>query len=370
MEHSVIDPIRLQAAFDRVAEGVEQERAPAAVLAVATERELVRCEAFSDAEGDRVTTDSVFLLASISKPILATAVLQLVAEGKLMLSAPITRYIPEFAPAGASAASAVTVWHLLTHTSGIDETSWPDALRERSHPVPRFDVACQRPLLFEPGARVSYSTLSYELLAELVTRLGGMPYQDYLHERVFTPLGITDTSYDPRPLSERVAPVHGLDGDGLADPNDARDYYISRQIAGAGLWSSAADLVAFGQAYLHDVRNVSGAPRLLPSAYIDLMTREHTTGLVTLENGRPVPAHYALGWRKSSLTGRWPGSPRVFEHDEAAGGLLWIDPAWDLVVVFLTNNFGAADVHLPQGALQAVYGALDALSSLGIAGFG
>lgn len=361
MGDSALDPTRLQMAFDRVSEGVEQGRAPAAVLAVATGRERVRCEAFSRPDGDRVTTGSVFLLASLSKPIVATAVLRLVAEGKLVLSAPITRYIPEFAPAGASNAPAVTAWHLLTHTSGIDETSWPDALRERSRPVPRFDVACRHPLLFEPGARVSYSTLSYELLAALITRLGGVPYQDYLRERVFAPLGMADTSYDPRPLGERVAPVHGLGGGGLADPTDALDYYISRGIAGAGLWSSAADLVAFGQAYLHDARGASGAYRLLPPAYIDLMTREHTTGMVTLVDGRPVPAHYALAWRKSSLDGEWPGSPRAFEHDGAAGGLLWIDPAWDLVFVFLTNAFGAADVHLPQGALQAVYGALDTL---------
>lgn len=355
----MIDPTRLQAAFDRVAEGVEQGRAPAAVLAVSTGRELVRCEAFSRPDGDRVMTDSVFLLASISKPIVATAVLRLVAEGKLVLSAPITRYIPEFAPRGASGAPAVTAWHLLTHTSGIDETSWPDALRERTHPIPRFDVACRRSLLFEPGAHMSYSTLSYELLAALITRLSGRPYQEYLRACVFAPLGMADTSYDPRPLGERVAPVHGLDGDGLANPIAARDYYISRQIAGAGLWGSAADLVAFGQAYLRDARDVSGAPHLLPPAYIGLMTREHTAGLVTLTNGRPVPAHYALAWRKSSLNGEWPGSPRVFEHDGAAGGLLWIDPAWNLVFVFLTNNLGAADVYLPQGALQAVYGALD-----------
>ncbi len=350
-----IDLARLQVAFDRVAEGVEERVVPAAVLAVANRHELVRREAFSRAAGDRVTADSIFLLASITKPILATAVMRLVAQGRLVLSEPIRRYIPEFA---LSSAPAVTAWHLLTHTSGIVEIDWPDTLRQRPHAPSRLEAACRRALLFDPGERVSYSTLSYELLAELVTRLGGMPYQDYLRERVFAPLGMTDTSYDPRvsdTSAARMVPVHGIDG-GLADPDEALDYYIARKVAGAGLWSTAADLVAFGQAYLNDGRR--GAYQLLPPAYIDLVTREHTAGLTKMGDGRAVPAHYALAWRKSALDGTRPGSPRVFEHDGATGGLLWIDPEWDLVFVYLTNSFGLADAHVQQAALQAAYGAL------------
>jgi CubicO group peptidase (beta-lactamase class C family) len=354
-----IDLARLQVAFDRVAEGVEEGAVPTVVLAVANRREIVRCEAFSRADGDRVAADSIFLLASISKPILATAAMVLVAEGRLVLSEPIARYIPEFA---LSSAPAVTAWHLLTHTSGMDEIDWADTLRQRPHSASRFEVACRRALLFGPGERVSYSTLSYELLAALVTRLSDRPYQDYLRERIFAPLGMADTSYDPRVSDSsagRMVPVQGIDGSGLADPDEALDYFIARQVAGAGLWSTAADLVAFGQAYLNDGQQDShGAYQLLPPAYIDLMTREHTAGLLKMEDGRAVPAHYALSWRKGSLDGARPGSPRVFGHDGATGGLLWIDPEWDLVFVYLTNSFGSADAHVQQAALQAIYGAL------------
>jgi len=348
-----IDLARLQWAFDLVDEGVRGRVVPSAVLAVATGREVVRCEAFARPGGDHVAADSIFLLASLSKPILATAALHLAAAGALVLGAPIARYIPEFVAGGAP---AVTAWHLLTHTSGVGDLDWPTTLRERAHPVGRLDAACRHPLLFAPGTRVSYSTLAYDLLAELVTRLGGMPYEEYLSAHVFTPLGMADTSYDPRgDAGRRMVPAHGIDAGGIADPDDALAYFIARKVAGAGLWGTAADLVAFGQAYLNDGRHGHG--RVLPPAYVDLMTREHTAGLVKLEDGRPIPAHYGLAWRKGSLDGTRPGSPQAFEHDGATGGLLWVDPVWDLVIVYLTNQFGS-DPHIQQAALQAVYGAL------------
>lgn len=350
-----IDLARLQWAFDRVDEGVCGRVVPSAVLAVATSHELVRCEAFSRPDGDHVAADSIFLLASLSKPILATTAMQLVAAGMLVLGEPIARYIPEFV---VRSAPPVTTWHLLTHTSGIGDLDWPDTLRERAHPVGRLDAACHRPLLFAPGTRVSYSTLAYDLLAELVTRLGGMPYEEYLRAHVFAPLGMIDTSYDPRAHDDaagRMVLAHGIDAGGIVDPDDALAYFIARKVAGAGVWGTAADLVAFGQAYLND--GCHGRDCVLPPAYIDLMTREHTVGLVKLEDGHPIPAHYGLAWRKGSLDGTRPGSPQAFEHDGATGGLLWVDPTWDLVIVYLTNQFGA-DLHIQQAALQAVYGAV------------
>jgi len=346
-----LDAYRLELAFERANEAVQQQKVPSAVLAIANRRELVRCEAYSRPGGDQVQTDSIFLLASISKPIAATAVMQLVEDGLLVLSDPLTRYIPEFAQPGKL---PVTAWHLLTHTSGMEELAYWDALVPRGAPVSAFlEAARHSALHFAPGARYEYNTLSFYLLAELVTRLSGLPFEEYLRRRVLDPLGMVDTSFDPG-SNERAVWAHGFGPDPQREAATLR-HFVSLAVPGGGLWSTAADLVAFGQAYLNGGRHADY--QLLAPATIELMTREHTTGLVDMVEGRPQPAHYGLGWGKASLGGRLPGSPRAFEHGGATGTCLWIDPEWDLVFVFLTNQFGVED-HVRQSALQAVYSAL------------
>ncbi len=345
-----LDPDRLGRAVAVVRESVQRGEAPAAVLAVANSRETVCCEAFTRPGGDIVAADTIFLLASISKPILATAVLQLAEEGQLVLSEPVARYIPELAT---PATSSVTAWHLLTHTSGIAEVTWPETVRQRPAVAVGLDPARRMPLRFVPGARFAYSTLSFYLLAELITRLGGQPYPEYLRERIFAPLAMADTSFDPRAAGARVAPVHGIDPDGALGDEEAVRYFISLAMPGAGLWSTAADLVAFGQAMLNDGQRGDG--RLLSPPFMELMTRDHTGSIATTTKDEPS-THYGLGWYKRSLEGWLPGSPRVFEHGGATGCRLWIDPDWDLVYVYLTNGFNL-DSHAQVAALQAVYGA-------------
>lgn len=347
-----IDSARLQLAFDRVHEAVQRKEVPAAVLAVANSREVIRMQAFSREDGDQVTPESIFLLASISKPITATAVMQLVEDGLLVLSDPLTRYIPEFAQPGKL---PVTAWHLLTHTSGMEEMAWWEALGQSfAPPSAYFEAACRSVLRFPPGTRYEYCTLSFFILAELVTRLSGVPFQEYLRQRIFRPLGMVDTSFDPGHENPRAVPVHNFYPD-RARAEAAFRYWVSLAVPGGGLWSTAGDLVAFGQTYLSGGRR--GDALLLASATIALMTREHTTGLLEFVEGRPQPAHYGLGWGKASLGGMLPGSPHAFEHSGATGTLLWVDPEWDLVFVFLTNQWGVED-HTRKSALQAVYGAL------------
>lgn len=121
---------------------------------------------------------------------------------------------------------------------------------------------------------------------------------------------------------------------------------------GAGLWSTAGDLIRFGQALLRR------DPALLPPPYVELMSRDQTRGLHA-PGVVPRPQHQTLGWRKGKVDGQdvLPASPAVTEHDGATGGQLWLDPARDLVFVYLTNRFGA-DPGVRQRALQVVYSAL------------
>lgn len=351
------DEDRLDLAFRNLQLAVEN-RPPATtgVLGVATSTQTVRLEAHTRA-GSLYTAapDSVFLLASLTKPIVATAIMQLVQDGQLSLHTPVTAYLPEFDRSGKP---PVTVWNLLTHTSGIGEIDWPTSLRQFPQRAVSYQIACNFIPDFAPGTRFQYSTLSFYVLAELISRLSGMPYPAFLQERIFQPLGMTDTSFDPRPAN-RMIPVEGITADSLLTREQVTDFFISFAMPGAGLWSTVPDLLKFGQALLNIAKDKPGAPHLLSSSSLALMTREHTIGLYKLENGQAHLVHYGLAWRKGFADGleASPGSPYVFEHDGATGGELWLDPEWDLAFVFLTNAFGA-DQTVRYSALRDIYRSL------------
>src|SRR5262249_43059021 len=144
-------------------------------------------------------------------------------------------------------------------------------------------------LNFAPDTHCEYCTLSFAVMAELIVRLGGQPYPDYLRDRVFAPAGMGDTSFRPRD-GRRAAPVHNF-GDGAQ-----LEAFTERAVAGGGLWSTAADLVKFGQAFLrgsHDPEN----PLLSPAA-VAMMTRDHNAGRTTTPGAGATPFPYGLGWGK------------------------------------------------------------------------
>lgn len=346
-----IDRAVLAQAFDRTERFVQDGRVTTAVLVVASANEILQSGAYT-CDNTHVDCDSIFPLASITKPILALAVLQLVEAGVLDLSQPINRYLPEFDDPDKA---TITAWHLLTHTSGIEEIDWQSAVQHYPQRIVSFSAACQAKTLFPPGSQINYSTLTFYILAELVTRLGGEVYPVFLSNHIFKPLQMHTTSFDPREKVERAVPVLGISGGQALTQQEATNFFISFAMPGAGLWSSANDVTRLGQALLQTYQ--WQRHNLLSPAFLDLMTRDHTGSRKHAATGA-YGAHYGLGWRKGHWTGYQtiPASPNVFEHD-GAGGLLWIDPDNNLVVVYLTNNF-AADSSVRNGALQCVYRAL------------
>ncbi|MDP9380179.1 MAG: beta-lactamase family protein [Chloroflexota bacterium] len=338
------DRERLRHAAEIADTAVASGSHPCALIAVADSTRTVWTHVVSGEDGARL--DGIFLLASITKPIVATAVMQLVEQGRLLLDAPVAQYIPEFAGAGKE---RVTTWHLLTHTSGMEEVRWWKELREtRGGHEAALGAACNSHLHFEPGARCEYCSLSFTVLGELITRLSGQPYPEYLREHIFAPLGMSDTAFRPVDAA-RALPVHDHGG-----PEDL-EWFTSLAIPGGGLWSSAADLLAFGQAYLRG--SVYDGYRLLGPAALETMTRSHTSGMVEIVDGRPQPFEYGLGWGKLSPNNGIIGSARSYGHGGATGTYFWVDPVYDLVYVFLTNRWGL-EHNTPRRALNAVYGAL------------
>lgn len=330
-------------------EAVRLGPAPTAVVAIANSRETVYTHVVPGKDG--VALDSIFLLASITKPIVATAVMRLVEEGKLMLSVPVAHYLPELAQNGKE---KVTTFHLLTHSSGMEERAfWLELERmgeRRPPPAWLFEACCRSYLHWEPGTRYQYSTLPFSVLSELITRLGGLPCAAYLQEHIFGPLGMASTGFRPSDQA-RAAPVHGF-----ASP-DHLERFVSLAQPGGGLWSTAADLVRFGQAYLRG--GGSDGHRLLAPSTIEAMTRHYTKGQINAFENKPF--NYGLGWGKPAypFTGDNLGSERAYSHHGSSGTMLHIDPEHDLICVFLSNLWGYNDPSDVKGrVLNVAYSAI------------
>ncbi len=354
-----IDTQRLEYAASLAQDAVKRGLYPGIVLAVANSQHTVWTHVVPGADGLR--HDSIFQIASITKPIVATAIMQLVEQGKLLLHTPVVNYLPEFTGGGRE---RITAFHLLTHCSGLDEQSFWDETRVLPTQPPAgylFDACCRVRLVFEPGTAYQYNSLSFSVLAELITRLSGRPYPEYLREHIFELLGMVDTAFSPVDR-QRAAPLYDF---GSVEQLEG---FNRLAVPGGGLWSTAADLVAFGQAFLRSLYGQGlsshGDPdyRVLAPRTIEVMTTHYTRGKMSLQGGLPaVPFNYALGWGKPS----WPpigdtlASERAFGHSGASSTLLWVDPDWDIVFVFLSNRWELQDpTDTRSRALNAVYGAL------------
>src|SRR5687767_5124646 len=140
-----------------------------------------------------LTTDSVFELASVTKQFTAAAVMMLVEQGKVALDAPISTYLDRTPGAWAG----ITVRHLLTHTSGLDNISVPrlqDAVPLRITTAQMFDFLVQQPLRWPVGQNAWYSDAGYFLLGMVIERTSGQSYRAFMQERIFAPLGMADSS--------------------------------------------------------------------------------------------------------------------------------------------------------------------------------
>ena len=342
----------LDPAFELAASQVAAGAVPFVILGVADRAGTVRLESFGPPDGPRIGVDAVCLLASVTKPIVATAVLHEVEAGRLDLAEPLVAAMPELADAGAR---PYTAWHVLTHTSGIGDVDVEALLLGGGGREELVRRTIALPQLTAPGSTFRYSTAPFDILAEALARRAGRPFEDVLRDNVLDPLGMADTAFAPgSDAAARVAPVV-VDLPALAGvPASALVAgYTGLRIAGGGLWSTAADVLRFGRAMLRG-GELDGR-RVLSPAFVDLMTREVTVnGLGAAEDVQRAE-HYAIGWGKPGIAS--PASPSSFGHGGASGTRLWVDPTHDLVFVYLSGRWEMP--HEPIDAVQgAVYAAL------------
>jgi CubicO group peptidase (beta-lactamase class C family) len=344
---------------EHVASGV----VPGALIVIARHGRIAYAESFGArdrAANKAMAEDAIFRLYSMTKPIVSVAVMMLVEEGHLQVDDPVSRYLPEIGSmkvgverkdaSGASTVEMVapsrpmTVQDLLRHTSGLTyggRARGPVAdlvraarLGSRNESNQEFvDKLSRTPLMFSPGARWEYG-VSTDVLGRLVEVISGNPLGVFLEERIFRPLGMVDTAFwiPPAKLARAAQPWQRPGGPPMTPRFDVA-VQPRFESGGGGLTGTAADYLRFTTMLLNG--GELNGQRLLGKKSVQFMTADHTGALA----GLPAGLGFGLGFqvRRQAGVAGLPGSAGEYGWAGNAGTLFWIDPAEQLIAMYMVQ---------------------------------
>lgn len=277
---------------------------------------------------ETMTEDTIFDAASLTKVIATTPAIMLLADRALLkIDDPVVGYLPEFGPGGKG---AITLRHLLTHTSGLA----PGLPREEwSGYDEGIRRACLEIPLTTPGAKFVYSDINFIVLGEIIQRVSGKRLADFVQKEIYQPLGMMDTGYLPAPdKGPRIAPTQ-IDATGRLLRGIVHDPTAQKMggVAGhAGVFTTAADLARFARMMLNE--GDGDGRRLFPAPTVQRMTNIQTSGTVVRRGfGWDIDSAYA-GPRGAIFP---LGS---YGHTGWTGTSLWINPASQTFILFLSNR--------------------------------
>jgi CubicO group peptidase (beta-lactamase class C family) len=316
--------------FDSLIQGAIAQRIfPGAVILLAQAGKILHFESYGttmyeDAGSQAVQRDTIYDIASLTKVFTASAILRLVDAGKIRLDDLASRYLPELR------ARDVTIWHLLTHTSGLDirlstyREQGAEALLAASFGATQLQPA---------GLKTAYTNVNSLLLGEIITRICKVPLRQALQSLVIEPLDLAETDFNPDPsLLPRIAPterdetwrkmlVHGK-------VHDESTFALGGIAGHAGLFSTAGDLLRFCQVWLDLLHNPPTQPFISP----DLARYACTNHTMQLSLG------CGLGWMMNRESFMGPLAATAFGHTGFTGPAIIIEPENQKICVFLTNR--------------------------------
>ncbi len=334
----------------------------------------LECFGRMDIEKDKpMREDAIFRIYSMTKPITSGAVLMLLEEGRFLLQQPVSEFLPELKemhvnvaqPGGEAdlvpARREITIHDLMTHLGGLSYEVIHEA-RDAGRTLQEFVTELsRRPLVFQPGERWNYSA-STDVLGRLVEVVSGQPFDAFLQERIFEPLGMTDTAFRVPPEKvDRLAWIYRPDEDGRlasCEDREASPYLKKPSLpsGGGGLVSTTSDYLRFCQMLLNG-GELHGV-RLLGRKTVELMTADHLpAGHPALDvNGRG----FGLGVSvlRSFAEAKMLGSPGEYGWGGAASTQEWIDPAEEMVTMIMLQLRPKEKFPLMDEFKQAVYQAL------------
>jgi CubicO group peptidase (beta-lactamase class C family) len=361
-----LDPARLEGAYDRLEEWTSGREAPipGGAIVVGRRGQMVEPRLFGrqgpEPDAPPIRRDAIFLLASITKPVVYLGALMLVERGLLNLSDRVTRYIPEFA---AHHKEDTLVQHLFTHTSGLPDMLPRDkALRAEHAPLEKFIEGAIRDTvpLFPAGTNFSYQSMGTLVVAEIIQRISGQHIHDYLRRQILEPLELGSSMLGSRGLdAERIVRVQTPE---WHDPHfDWNSRYWRELGAPWGtMFSTPADLAVIAALMLGG--GAIGTVRLISPNTARMMTTNRLNDYPDLPESIRRTAPWGLGWKLNA-----PGTPgalcdllggQAFGHTGSTGNLMWMDPATGAFCILLTTAERARApwrlVHLSNAIAAAV----------------
>jgi CubicO group peptidase (beta-lactamase class C family) len=334
----------LQRAYDLLERWARNGRLPGAALGIGRSTGSLEPRFFGrqgpGPADPAIRPDALFLVASITKPVTATAVMLLVERGALALDDRVAEFIPAFARNGKH---EVRVRHLLTHTSGLpDMLPENEALRASHAPLATFlDAIYRLPLDFPPGTQVQYQSMGIAVLAEIVHQVAGRSLPEFLRGEIFAPLGMNDTSLGWVPEKKpRIAAIRITPAQQSTDWNWNSPYWLGFGAPWGGLITSPADFSRFCRMMLGGGQ-LDGIRLLAPSTVRAMIENRLATMPEVPEADRRCRP-WGLGWRRN-----WQGhpenfgdllGPRAYGHWGASGTLCWLDPDADAYALLFTTQ--------------------------------
>ena len=347
-----LDANRLQQMEPLIEQALGDKKMPGCVVCIGRHGKIAWLKAYGQRqlvpEPLPMTTDTVFDLASITKPVAtATSIMLLIEKKQLRLEQTVAEIIPAF---GVHGKQAITVQDLLLHRSGLLADN---ALRDYADGKPKaMERICELKLLNPVGEKFVYSDVNFIVLGELVERISGQSLQEFTHKSLYEPLGMAETGYLPGPdLRSRIAPTQPKNGEWIPGRvHDPRADAMGGIAGHAGLFSTAHDLAIFSQMLLN--QGTYGERRVLAAETVQQMT-----------TGREIPSgRRCLGWDQQtrfSINRGQSFSDKSFGHGGFTGTVLWIDPEKDLFFIFLSNRVhpdGKGLVNPLAGQLATIVG--------------
>jgi len=364
---SGLDPAVLANVRVRMQEFVDRGTAAGFVTLVARHGKVANLEAVGWQDRDSHTpmrTGSLFQIMSMTKPITCAAVMTLVDEGRISINDPVEKYLPEFKGqklrSGAAPLHGVTIRDLMTHTSGVPASSAKGFDRHGHTLAEVVAEAAQQPLDFEPGSKWSYSNNGIATLGRILEVLTGKTYEQAMSDRIFTPLGMRDTTFwMPQEKASRLASLYTDEHGTLRHSGeDTLRKNWKYPMPEGGLYSTASDLYRFYQMMLN--RGTLAGHRVLSPAAVELMTTVQTGDLKT---GFAPGVGYGLGWgivKEVSGMFRY-NSLGTYSHGGAYRTYAFVDPKRDLIgiILYQRTNVGGdladeqtAFIQLANAAVQ------------------
>lgn len=339
-------------------------------LVIARHGKVVLAESFGwqDMEAKRpMQPDTIFVIASMSKPVTAVAVMMLYEEGKFLLEDPVAKYLPAFArmqvlateggdPAQTvPAAGPITIRQLLTHTSGLFNFKGYAAagINPQMNLATTVDRMAGVPLSHQPGQAWRYG-LSYEVLARLVEVWSGQPFDVFLAERIFHPLGMKDTGFFvPADKAARLAKGYRLNAQGVVEPlpkqgaPDQAPIFLS---GGGGLYSTTGDFLRFAQVLLNG--GLLDDHRLLSPVTVDAMLLSHVPDGVMPPDGPNGRKGFGMGLGGYVLVDPAAaedlGVKGEFNGAGVGGTFYWIDREHDLAGLWFAQRYPQVQTTLKR----------------------